>query len=237
MATSLTDDYSLTRDQIIRSAFETIGVASANEPLDPVDIATAKVSFNALAMSWKAHGLQLWKRGRASVTLVASTYSYELTPTLGSGTEKPMRLLEVNRKDTDGNEIDLTRMSLKEYESLPNKTTTGVPTNFYFEPSRLTSILFVWPAPSATEAAEYTIEYIYQAPIQDMNSGTEDVDFPNEWYRALILNLAVDLAPKYGLALAQQELLSIQAMDALDLAKDYDVEDTSWFIMPDMRGK
>lgn len=230
MATSLTDDFNLTRDQIIRAAFESIGVAVTNEPLDPDDVQVGNIALNALAMAWKGFGLHLWKRGRASLTLVAGTSSYALIPTLGSGTEKPMRLLSVDREDSNGDTISMTTLSLQEYEALPNKTTTGVPIDYYFEPSRTTSTMYVWPVPSATEAAEYTIEYVYQAPIQDMSVGTNDVDFPNEWYRALILNLAVDLAPKYGLEINARRMLELQAADALDLAKDYDVEDTSIFL-------
>ena len=230
MALSLTDDFNLTRDQIIRASFESIGIAIANEPLDPDDIQVAQVALNALAMSWKSYGLTLWKRGRASITPVAATYEITLAPTLGAGTEKPVKMVSVNYKDSSGNEVPMTRLSHDEYDNLPNKTTSGTPTQYYFEPKRTGSTMYVWPAPDATFAAGYTIEIVYQQPIQDMSSGTDDIDFPNEWYRALILNLATDLAPKYGVNRADRSDLKEQAEEALQLALNFDVEDASLYL-------
>ena len=236
MALSLNDDYNLTRDQIIRAAFETIGVAVSNEPLEAEDVAVGKVAFNALAMSWKNYGLMLWKRGRTSLTPVASTYEITLAPTItgGSDTEKPVKMIAVNYKETaTGKEIPMTRLSHKEYNNLPNKAQTGTPVQYYFEPQRTGSKMYIWPAPNATFAAGYTIEITYQSPIQSMSAGTDDVDFPSEWYRALILNLAVDLAPKYDYGIRERQLLEAQALDALDLAKNFDVEDASLYLSPD----
>lgn len=233
MATSLTDDFSLTRDEIIRAAFETIGVAVTNEPLNPDDVQVGNIALNVLATSWKSIGLQLWKKGDASETLVASQAAYPLTPTLGSATEKPMRIYSMDITDSDGNQIPVNRLSHQEYNDLPNLTTTGTPISFYFEPSRTTSTVYLWPVPDATAAATYTLNYTYQQPIQDMSLGTQDVDFPNEWYRALILNLALDLAPKYGLDRLERIDIKRQAVEALDLARDYDVEDTSIFFKPE----
>ena len=234
MALSLTDDYNLTRDQIIRAAFETIGVAVSNEPLEAEDVAVGKVAFNALAMSWKNYGLMLWKRGTATITpLVLSQASYTLAPTLGTGSEKPMKMISVSYKDSDGNETPMTRLSYREYDDLPNKTQTGTPTQYYFEPQRTGSILKIWPTADANAVSNLTIEYTYQQPIQSMADGTDDVDFPSEWYRALILNLAVDLAPKYDYGIRERQLLEAQALDALDLAKNFDVEDASLYLSPD----
>ena len=234
MALSLTDDYTLTRDQIIRAAYESIGVAVTYEPLDPDDVAVAKVALNSLAMAWKSHGMMLWKRGHYSIIPVASTYEIDLTPTLGSGTEKPMKVLAVNYKNTStSTEIPMTRLSYDEYNNLPNKTNTGTPVQFYFEPQRTGSQLTVWPAPDANFAAGYTIEVTYQQPIQSMPAGTDEVDFPNEWYRALILNLAVDLAPKFGVGIQERQLLKNEANEALELALNFDVEDASLYLNPD----
>jgi hypothetical protein len=110
MALSLTDEFNLSRDQLIRAAFESIGVAVTNEPLDPDDIQVAQIALNALAMSWKSYGLTLWKRGTATITpLVLSQASYTLVPTLGAGTEKPMKMLSVNYKNSDGQEKNPAR--------------------------------------------------------------------------------------------------------------------------------
>lgn len=236
MATSQSNSYNKTRDELIRSACELVGIAVKGEPLDPTVVSVAEGAFNNIVQSWKSYGLHLWKKGSASVTMVAGTAKYTLAPTLGAGTEKPMRLYSVDLTDSDGNQTPLTRLSHQEYNDLSNLTTAGNPVNFYFEPQRTTSVMYVWPVPNATTVADYTLNYTYQQPLQDHDVGTEDVDFPTEWYRALTYTLAYDLGFRYGIDLNTHQMLGIQAQDSLDLALSYDVEDTSLHIHPDTRG-
>ena len=240
MATSQQTTFSMTRDQIIRSAFEDIGITNANEELEPEQIEVAQVAFNSMAKRFMAQGMHVWKRGRYTLNsastpaLVAGTYKYELTPTLGTGTEKPMEITECNRKDTSGGETPMTYLSLNKYENLNNKTDEGTPTNFYFERTRDTAYLYVWPAPDATFVANNSIEIIYEQQIQDMDVGNEDVDFPAEWYDALGLNLAYRLSRKYGtLDRDERRDLRNEARDTLNEMLDFDTESGSIYFQPD----
>ena len=147
-----------------------------------------------------------------------------------------MRIIDVSRKDSSGNETSINKLSLEEYEALPNKSTQGTPVSFYYEPKRLVGALYLWNAPNSDFATNHTVEIVYQAPMEDMDVGTEDVDFPNEWYDALILNLAVRLAPRYGMDRKEQELLQTQANMALATATMFDTEDGSIYLQPDYKG-
>lgn len=227
--------YRNTRDTAIRMAYEEIGVAIEGESLEPEYINVAQRVLNTMLKAWQAYPIQLWKRKTYNLTLVAGTASY----TLGTGTvgEKVMRVLEVERKDTDSISVPLNPLSLNEYRALSNKTTTGTPVNYYFTPNVTDATITVWPVPDATAAAEYTIDITYIAPIDDVNAGTDNFDYPSEWEEAIVLNLAMRLSRRYGgLTPTERAYLKQDASDALDLALSYDTEDVSILIQPDLQG-
>ena len=224
-----------TRDDVIRQAFEEIGVAIEGESLEAEYISVANRTLNTMVKAWQAYPIQLWKRETYELTLVASTASYTLDS--GNVGEKPMRILECNRKDSSGTTTKMTRLSQNEYENLPNKNSEGVPTNYYFTPNITDATISFWVVPDTTSASEYTIEFVYHAPLDDLDTGTDNFDFPSEWEESIVLNLATRLSRKYGgLNALEKSDLKQAAKDALDLALSYDVEDGSIFFVPDLQG-
>lgn len=236
MATSGSIDFTMNRDEIILDAAEEIGIAVDGEALDPSFVGVASRVLNRMTKAWMGHGLQLWKRDEQSVTLVASTNTYTLGPTgsVASST-RPLRIIELDRKDSNNITTGLTKMSLEEYDSLTNKSTNGTPVNYFYNPSLPDGTLKVWPTPDATVAAEFTLEITYQSPIEDFDNNIDDADFPVEWLEALVYGLARRLASKYG-SLEPYELedLKQQAQEALDLAMSWDTEDDSVYFQPDV---
>lgn len=233
MATSGTVSYTQNRNEIIRSAYEIIGVATDGEALNGDDIDVAQAALNVMIKAWIAHGLQLWKRNTKSITLTAATSTY----TLGTGgtvasSIRPLRIIECDRLDSSGIEVPMTKLSLSGYSDLPNKSSTGIPVNYFYDPTLTVGTLTVWPVPDATIAAEYTIEITYQSPMEDLTSGTDNVDFPQYWEEAIIYGLAERLAPRSALDLNERVLLKQEAKASLDLAMSFDVEDDSIYFQP-----
>jgi hypothetical protein len=128
-------------------------------------------------------------------------------------------------------ETPMITMSRFDYDYLPNKTTTGIPTNFFYDPqtgngpyTQPLSKFNVWPAP-----ADFTsgIRFIGQRPLQDIASITQMPDFPVEWLSAIKWNLALEVAPEFSLPLDQFALIEKRANYWLDLAKRWDKEPES----------
>jgi hypothetical protein len=61
------------------------------------------------------------------------------------------------------------------------------------------------------------------------------MDFPEEWYNAIIYNLAVRLAPEWGVPLPDRQMLLQEAKMYTEDATMTGQEDASFFIQP-MRG-
>ena len=86
---------------------------------------------------------------------------------------------------------------------------------------------------NATIATEYDIYIRYQAPYEDFDSGTNEPDFPQEWFQALIYGLAYVLAPEYGVPLEERQALMNDMRMVKIEALSAGAEEGSLFIQPE----
>ena len=234
MATSGSVDFTLTRDELIRAAFEDVGVAIEGEDLQPEDIKVAQIALNAIIKAWQAYGLNLWVRRSESITLVDAQGTYTLGATGDVVMKRPLRILDCNRVTiSDNTSVTINPLSLNEYENLPNKTQEGVPVNYFYDPTLTNGSLKLWLVPGSTEASLYTVDIIYQSPIEDMDSSIDNFEFPQEWLEALTLRLAYRISGKYALGYRERMALRRDAQEALDLVLSFDIEPTSLYFQPD----
>lgn len=236
MATSGTTTYSVDRDTIITEALKLIEVLEEGTSANVDQINDAVDPLQMMLKSFTAQGLHLWKRTSISIpTLTAGKATYTIGPSGADITaDKPVRLLTVTIKDGNGNEIPMTRLSLQEYEQLSNKSTSGKPIQYYFNPERLISSFTVWPVADSNSAANDSIDIVAQTHIEDVTNGNEEVDVPAEWYEVIKYQLAVRLAPMYNYPLESRLLLRKEAKELLDNLLDWDSEDSSIYFQPDL---
>lgn len=80
MATSGSYNFTVTRDDIIKEAYEKIGVIDPTETPNSDMVVSASRKLNLLAKSWMSKGLNLWRRTEATLFLEADKQSYSLGP-------------------------------------------------------------------------------------------------------------------------------------------------------------
>jgi hypothetical protein len=166
--------------------------------------------------------------------IFTSGESYTIT-TADESLPRPDRILECNRI-YDGNEVTMTAMSLQEYNNLPNKSQTGTPINYFYDPVLNNGRLYFWLTPGTSEAAGFTVEIVAVTQVNDLDNSTDTFDFPQEWYEPLIINLAYKLSGAYGgLSATAKRDLKKDAKDLLDDVVDYDQDSTSVYIQPEVR--
>lgn len=145
---------------------------------------------------------------------------------------RPMKILHAVRTDFSENDTPLNLYPLDMYADLSNKTNDGTVVTLYYDPQvGANASLYVWPESSSVRDR---ITLWVQRTIEDIDATTEDVDYPQEWFLALALNLAVLLAPKYGLSRADINALGAMAIYYKDVAEGYDREDELSIIPGDM---
>ena len=114
---------------------------------------------------------------------------------------KPLTMLSVRRRDATSNETPLSSMSFSDYEMIGNKTNTGDPSRYLYERGITSGELFLDLEVSDTSDV-YLLTYL--RPVEDFDSANDTPDFPQEWERALVGQLAVDWATFAGKAVTQE---------------------------------
>jgi hypothetical protein len=208
----------LTVRDIITQALRKSGLLGFGDEADDDDADAAKDELNVMLKSWQNKGYNLWTKTSGTLTLTTSA-AHQMTP------ERPLKILSARFK-RNGLEIPMTRMMRDEYDTLPDKTTTGTPTQFYYDRQREDARLYVWPLLSS--ASGETIEYTYEREIEDVSSLNDVIDVPGEWWDAVIYNLAARLqesAPRQS----QSQLVPMRAQALLQEAGAFDREESVFF--------
>lgn len=109
--------------------------------------------------------------------------------------QRPFEIVSAVRRDTDGNDTPMDpNLSLGEYEAIPTKSATGTPTALYFEAQRTNAKAYLDAAP---DTVTDVIRFVYLAYPEDTTAGTQDMDFPAEWFKPLVGQMTIDSAPDF----------------------------------------
>lgn len=230
MATSGTNSWTLQRDAVINGALRKLAVLPSGATGDTNQIADGSTALNAICKALQAEGMPLWKIVTATFTTTAGTSSYTIGPSQTINSGKPNKVLEAFYTVAGGNNTPLNVYNRYDFMLLPASTTvTGTPVNIYYQPLRTTGTLALWPTP-VDSTTSITIHY--QAPFDDVNSATDDLDFPSYWMQALIYLLAWTLAPEYGIPTQDRQQLAVEAKYWKDEALSNGSEEGSIYLQP-----
>jgi hypothetical protein len=201
--------------EVCTDALRKIGVVAADEQAQADEIESAGRALNRMLKAWQGRGYNLWAVSAESVTATTDA-EHSLTDA------RPLEIQSIRVK-RGGTEIPMYRMNREQYDMLPNKATTGIPTQFYFNRQRDAATFLVWPLfPSVTTE---TFEVTYIRELNDVVL-TDQVDVPSEWYDATIYGLAARLLDDYTIS---NPMLVQRAEEELRLALAYDREGSVYF--------
>ena len=221
MATSGSRDFDLDVADIIEEAYERCGL----EVRTGYDAKTARRSLNIMFSEWANRGVNLWTVKQATLTLTSGTATYNS----GNGLASPMNdILEVALRRS-GTDYEVDRISRGEYLNVPNKTTTGRPSQFYF--NRQTSPeLALWPVP---ENSTDELVYYYITRIEDADTLQNTTDVPYRFLPCMIAGLAYYLSMKK--APERVQLLKAVYEEEFQRAADEDEDRVSLKLQPDIQ--
>lgn len=180
MATSGTTSFELDVAEIIEEAYERCGL----EARTGYDFKTARRSLNLMFADWANRGVNLWtvKQGTQALTAGTATYAFSSDYT---------DLLEVVIRRS-GVDYELSRMSRGEYLTLPNKTTQGRPSQYFFNRQTIPEIT-LWATP---DSSTDTLIYYYVKRIEDAATLVNTTDAPFRFLPCMIAGLAYYIAMK-----------------------------------------
>jgi hypothetical protein len=232
MTTTGTATFNLSLVEIIEEAFERVGV----ELRTGYDLKTAQRSLNLLTIEWASKGINLWTVDSGSIAMVASQASYSL----------PINTIDLishvirTQSGVGQTDINISRISVDTYASIPNKNATGRPIQMWVDrhsgattPAGVVSPkVTVWPTPDRSDY--YTLVYWRLRRIQDAGNGDTTQDIPFRFLPCMVAGLAYYLSMKIPEAFDRMPVLKAVYDEQWIIAADEDREKSPLRVVPRM---
>jgi hypothetical protein len=300
MASTGTNNFTVTRDDVIKAALRVLNVIGVGETPEPEDYTNCSQALNIMIKSWAKKGFPLWvfqqivlptyldvtvypigptagylgsvtindggsgfansgtftctggtngTDAEGTFTAVAGvlttmtftnggdSYTGQPTFTFSSGTgedvtanivgltmSRPLRIVEGYIRTSAGLDTNIMPISRQEYDMLGNKTTAGIINQFYYDEQLENGQLYVFNPQSVEGSSLYLLA---QRQFYDMTNGTDNFDFPQEWFQALKWGLAEEVAMEYNIDLQVLSYYTQKAQMLLEECFNESVEEAS----------
>jgi len=125
MSTTGTTTFNPNLNELVEEAFERCGT----ELRSGYDLRTARRSLNLMLTEWANRGINMWTLEQGSIMLMANQITYPLPI-------NTVDLVEtIIRTGTGANQVDIniSRISVSTYSTIPNKLATGRPIQIYID--------------------------------------------------------------------------------------------------------
>lgn len=229
MTTSATATFNLDLNAIVEEAFERCGA----ELRSGYDLRTARRSLNLMLLEWANRGVNLWTIEQGSQVLTPGTATYNLPVDTVDLLEHVIRT-GTGQNQTD---IDITRISVSTFASIPNKTAQGRPIQVWIDrksgQTNAASIVqyptfTVWPVPDNSQT--YTFVYWRLRRMLDAGTGVTNQDIPFRFLPCLVAGLAYFMSVK----IAPDRMVALKAMydESWELAAGEDREKAAVRFVP-----
>jgi len=223
MATSGTTAFDLQIDDIIEEAYERCGLRTNSGN----DLRSARRSLNLLFSEWGNRGIHLWKVQLNDVALVSGTATYSVASNVNDVLEAYISTTSTAGNTASTNDISLTKIDRSAYAALPNKYSTGQPSQYYVD-RQTTPTITLYVAPDATT---YThLKYYSINRIEDAGAFTNEADVAYRFLPCMCSGLAYYLSQKR--APDRIQVLKQLYEDELLRALNEDGSRTSVYISP-----
>jgi len=182
MATSGTTTFDLQIDEIIEEAISQIGgeVTLGDDPRE------ARRSLDLLLREWQNRGYSLWKTSLGTAALPVDRAVLQLSNNI-------IDILIATIRE-DSNDLEMTRITMSEYEKIPNKSQSGKPLQYAVQASTNSGpSVYFWPVPNTDT---YTFRYRFFEYTQDSSRSIYNADVPSHMLPALTSGLAFKMALK-----------------------------------------
>ena len=191
--------------QIGTTALRLLGVAAAEQPISADMAQSALDALNAMIDGWAVERLLTFTRPKIALPLVPGqgVYTWGLIEPPDAPADIPreppvrleMALLTVN-DTTPGLEWEVEVFTQSEYESAVwlKGMESSYPSMIYLEASQPVARLHVWPVPQMA----YTLQLLPWTAHAPYEHWDHAISWPNGYARAFQFNVAIELAPQYG---------------------------------------
>jgi hypothetical protein len=202
----------LTGRTIITSALRKARVLTKGEAPDADEVSDGLRDLNAMVNSWANLTLLSYARLSESFPVQAGVAEYTVGPGGDFATARPTHIVSAYVR-IGGIDYALSPMSDTYYDNAySTKDTPGYPERYLYVADNPLGKITLYPVPIAAG----TIHIRSEKAIGNFDLDTE-IELPEGWERALVFNLAIEVAPDYGQNISPEAAsVAAKAKDALE---------------------
>lgn len=211
-----------TARDIITKSLQKIGALVKSEPPSADEANDALDSLNALISSWSNDSLNIYARTWETFSLTGAE-SY----TIGTGgnfnTARPTNIVAAYLR-SGTIDYPITVIDDEAYTSISYKGLQGIPEFLNYDNAYPLGRIRLYPLDNAS----YTLFLLTEKSVAGFATLDTEMSLPDGWERALIYNLALELAPEYNqkpdpyivkiagdsLGMIRQKVAQVRGMDA-----------------------
>lgn len=229
-----------TRSDLITDAFRKIGALGDMETPTAAQLDAGEKALRGLVQFLATKGMPIWKLKQYAFPMSAWASGNPLTigPALTQATSTaPLKVISAQRRDNlAGTTIDMNIYTRTEYFVIPSLNIDGTPTHIYNQPkTEGTMDLYLWPRPNTYWTTHGDLLLDVQEQFSPLQFTFSTPDFPDYWEDAVLYQLATRLAPEYGLALPDRQMLKAEADQILKDTLDFGNEEGGIQFQPKYR--
>jgi hypothetical protein len=210
--TTGTTNFNLNFAELAEEAFERAS-GGQRELRSGYDLRTARRSLSLMLAEWANRGINLWTVDQGSMPLVQGQATYALPADTVDLLEHVIR--------ENGTDLNITRISVSVYATIPNKTTEGRPIQLFINRLRDAPEFTVWPVPRSND---YTLVYWRMRRLQDPGVSEDAQDVPFRFLPCLVAGLSFYLAQKIPEGMPLLQMLKMEYEEQFQRAADEDRE-------------
>lgn len=204
---------------LITSSLRLLQEVGAGEVATSESVADGLSALNRMLDSWSVDKDVIYTESREQFNLVGGTASY----TIGSGgTFNTTRPLSIDQAFITSGSLtyEIAVNDASQYALISDKQIQAMPSDVYYDGNYPLSTMIFWPVPDSA----YTLNLYSKKPLNNFTAATDVVNLPQGYERAIIYNLAVEIAPEYGkeapASVQKTARTSLKAIESLNNANN-----------------
>lgn len=189
----------MTASDLINGSFRLLGILAEGETPSDAQSSDALSALNDMIDSWSNENLMIINSVREVFPLTAGKQTYTIGTSGDFNTTRPMEIQDcmVQLTGTTPNvELPVQILNQDEYDAIIIKgTTSSIARKIYYDNAFPLGTIWVWPVP---QDGTTNLVLVSTKPLTTLASLTTTIGLAPGFNRALRYNLAVELAPEYG---------------------------------------
>lgn len=208
-----------TANDIINPALKLLGVTTQGESPSSSESADARAALNAMLNNWSTERLNVFYVYNFTGSISNGTNNYTIAAAGTWATARPVRI-EAANVIVSSITHPLEIITVSEWAAIKEKgASSTIALKLYYDQNSPTGKVYLWPTPSASA----TIDLWLYSALPEFADLVTEYNFGTGYTRAMIYNLAVEVASMFGanlrpeiVEIANQSKAAIRMLNAAE---------------------